>query len=1028
MNLFLVAWLVRWLGGIFLALVASVLYLLRPHRVLLFWPLAWICLLGFTAWQALATASPDYQSVEMKAGQESGRVLGWAHLGLWVLGLLALRQEARKTLGKERESLSFAPAGTDRTIAFSLPPLLVLAFLVAGALTLDWLVPDPWPGLLLALAAVLAYLAGALLFLTWGHRLGLRTAGLCGLCFVGLAVFGLLTTPLRDGLLPVSWRVGSGLVDGVIQMLIALCLVALFVAEERRHLHGAQQRLALSEDHFRLVFENSGVGMALLTPDGHFVHVNPAVVQLFGYSAWELQGRRLIDLAHPDELLGGISRSEQGIDLPSSLYERDRRYRHKDGRTLWVRVLRMPHRDASGRLLHLVAVFLDITERRLAEQALRDSEQRYRLHFQGAFDGLYLCRETGEFLEANPAFCRMVGYDAEELIQLRLTDVALDLPRLQQHLSTVLSKGGDRCEMRLQRGTLAATPLLLDVEISSAVLEIQGQRFLHGICRDVTERKRGLEALRRTEETLRQERDFSRQVLDTADALILVLAPDGRILRFNAKCAAVSGQREDQVRGRYFWELAPARFREPTREFLSQATAGFEAPWETAPGEERWIVWRNSWVLDPNGAVRFLIATGIDLTEQRRLEEQLRQGQKLETLGTLVGGISHDFNNQLTIILGNLHLLLEEAQLDPGHHAALTYAEAAAQRCADMTRSLLAFSRRRSGVLQAVRPERVVGELAELLRRVLPVGIELDHAPAPEPIWPIKADPTQLHQLLMNLALNARDAMPAGGRLSLRVRNCVIDEGAVAPQLRAHFQARPGHFVCLTVEDTGCGMTPEVQARIFEPFFTTKEVGKGTGLGLAMVLGIVQVHTGWITVHSTPGEGSRFEVFLPADESGEGVREGEGKRGTGTESLSSPHRDPAPTPLPRESGPATVLVVDDDEPLLRLTCLVLVRAGFQTLSARGGDEALAIYREKGNQIDVVLLDYQMPGRSGLDVMRELQALNPDVRVVFASGYMASDEERLRAAGARGVIGKPFHSDELARVLRDALAATETADC
>src|SRR5262249_19269985 len=177
----------------------------------------------------------------------------------------------------------------------------------------------------------------------------------------------------------------------------------------------------------------------------------------------------------------------------------------------------------------------------------------------------------------------------------------------------------------------------------------------------------------------------------------------------------------------------------------------------------------------------------------------------------------------------------------------------------------------------------------ELLRRVLPVGIRLDHSPPAEPIWPVRADPTQLHQLLMNLSLNARDAMPGGGRLSLGVRNCVIDEGAVAPQLRAHFQARPGRFVCLTVEDTGCGMTPEVQARIFEPFFTTKEVGKGTGLGLAMVLGIVQVHTGWITVHSTPGEGSRFEVFLPAGESGEGAREGEGERATGADSLSSPH-------------------------------------------------------------------------------------------------------------------------------------------
>jgi PAS domain S-box-containing protein len=648
------------------------------------------------------------------------------------------------------------------------------------------------------------------------------------------------------------------------------------------------------------------------------------------------------------------------------------------------------------------------------------------MRFQQAFDGICLLSPSGTFLDANPALCRLLGMGREDLLGRNITEVAADADIFRQHLHSVLERAGDRCETRLNARSGGA----VDVEINSAVLEVEGQRLILGICRDISARKQAETALRRAEGALREERDFITQILQTAEALIVVVDTEGRILRFNNKSQSVSGYTEEEVRGRPFWDfLLPERFIEPVRQYFQGVLAApqdtaiqaFENPWRTRDEGERLIAWRISTIRDEQGQVRHVIAAGLDITDQRRLEEQVARTRHMETLGTLVSGIAHDFNNQLTAVLGNLDLLIKDLQRlrIAGHglwvdreSEVLTSpsateellpcaldAERAAQRCARMTARLLTFSRGRLGAVELVALDQLLAETARALQHQLPAGMTVEvHAP-PE-TWPVTGDVAQLQELLLDLAANARDATPGGGVLTFSVANRTITESDCV----GHLDCRPGSFVELIVRDTGCGMTPEVRERIFEPFFTTKKVGQGVGLGLSVVFGIVKGHKGWIAVQSQPGTGSAFHIYLPAAE----TRAAESK----------PARQPAPAQIPE----ANILVVDD-EPLVRdLARTVLERWGFRVRTADGGPAALDTYRRERDGIDLILLDYTMPGMNGVQVLQELLRIDPEVCVIFSSGYsMDHDVNQLLAAGARAFVPKPYRPQDLVDKIRNTLA-------
>ena len=390
-----------------------------------------------------------------------------------------------------------------------------------------------------------------------------------------------------------------------------------------------------------------------------------------------------------------------------------------------------------------------------------------------------------------------------------------------------------------------------------------------------------------------------------------------------------------------------------------------------------------------------------DITERKRLEDQLRHSQKMEAVGQLAGGVAHDFNNLLMLIQAHNERLRERlAASDPAHKDAVEI-EHAVTRAASLTRQLLAFSRKQVLQPKVLDLNAVLTEVAKMLDRLIGKNIELKVAHAPS-MWRVKADPGQMEQVILNLAVNARDAMPHGGKLVIETRNVELDEAYA----RSHEGISPGRYVRLMVRDTGTGMDTETQARMFEPFFTTKEPGKGTGLGLATVYGVVKQTGGWIWVSSEPGRGTTFEIYLPQIEEVEGSATASAKKTT-----------PANAP----KGTETILLVEDQDGIRDLVGEFLRRNGYIVLHAVDGDEALRMAGEYGDEIDLLLTDILMPNIGGRELAQRLTQLRPQMRVLFMSGYpehtSLSDEVTGQHAA---VLQKPFMMDNLARKIRNVL--------
>ncbi len=393
-----------------------------------------------------------------------------------------------------------------------------------------------------------------------------------------------------------------------------------------------------------------------------------------------------------------------------------------------------------------------------------------------------------------------------------------------------------------------------------------------------------------------------------------------------------------------------------------------------------------------------MVITHTDITERRRLEAQLRQAQKMEAIGRLAGGVAHDFNNILAVVLLQSELLARTATA-PSVRDGLHQIRAAAERAANLTRQLLLFSRQQVLQPRDVDLNQVVEDLLKMLRRIIGEDIKLEWLPAPESL-PLRADPGMIEQVLLNLAVNARDAMPRGGRLRVQTGTCTVDEAA------AHFnpEARPGRHARLRVEDTGSGIPPEGLPHIFEPFFTTKEAGKGTGLGLATVYGVVQQHRGWVTVDSTPGQGTTFQVFLPL----------------AARSAAAPASSaPVPTAV---GGHECLLLVEDDAALREATCQMLEGHGYRVLAAADGLQALALWKDHGRQVALVLTDLVMPGGvSGQDLVQRLRADRPDLKVVYTSGYSeAWRGQEIRLQPGERFVSKPCPIAQLLQTLRACL--------
>ena len=520
---------------------------------------------------------------------------------------------------------------------------------------------------------------------------------------------------------------------------------------------------------------------------------------------------------------------------------------------------------------------------------------------------------------------------------------------------------------------------------------------------EVVERKKAEQALLR-------ERDNAQKYLDVAGVMLVAINADEKVTLINKKGCEILGYDEKEIIGKnWFDNFLPKEMKNEVSRVFRQLMDGeselveyFENPVVTKSGKERIIAWHNTLLKDENGNIQATLSSGEDITERKRAEEekekiqaQLLQAQKMEAVGTLAGGISHDFNNILQAISGYVQLLLMKKEEKDPDIRYLNQINRSAHRASELTKELLIFSRKVESNLRPVDLNQEVVQVHKLLQRTIPKMIDIELHLA-EDLKTHNGDPIQLEQIMMNIGVNANDAMPDGGKLVFETRNVVIDEG----YCKTHAGAVPGEYVQLAISDTGYGMDKEALEHIFEPFYTTKEIGKGTGLGLAMVYGIVKSHGGYIIAYSEPGNGTVFKIYFPVLE----------------EEFIEQELEPEKEAEIR-GGHETILLVDDEETILEIGQEMLREYGYTTITAESGERAVEIYKSEENRIDLVILDLGMPGMGGHKCLTELIRIDPEIKVLIASGYTSSDKitEALKG-GAAGFIGKPYH-------LRDMLGKT-----
>jgi len=752
--------------------------------------------------------------------------------------------------------------------------------------------------------------------------------------------------------------------------------------------------LRASEARKAAILETALDAVITMDPEGRIVEFNRAAEEMFGYERADITGRTVADTIVPDSLRESHHRGLARYLVTGEASVIGKRVemvgRRADGTEFPVELSITTVQLDRRRLF--TAYLRDITERKQAEEALRKSEERFRALVENSSDGVCLMDRAGIVQYSSPSSERVLGWTPEERHGRLAFEIAHpdDMERARAFFAQCLSTRGMPVGIEL-RGLhrdggwrlveIVAANHLDDPAVGAVVVNY----------RDVTQR-------RRAEDSVREAARQFRAVFDGALDAMVIADDEGRYVEVNAAACGLYGLGRSALLGHWIGDFASPGID------VAATWAAFRREGR-AKGELR--------IVRPDGRVRELefaasadflpgshLAVFRDVTQRRQLEEQLRQAQKIEAVGRLAGGVAHDFNNLLNVITGYGQMLFRRLTDGPEREKTKAILQAA-ERAAGLTRQLLAFSRKQVLEPKVLDLNAVVSGMDEMLRRLIGEDIELQTDLARD-LGRTRADPGQIEQVLMNLVVNARDAMPRGGRVTLETGNAEMDEAYV----RDHLGARPGRYVSLAVRDTGLGMDAETQKHIFEPFFTTKEKGKGTGLGLATVYGIVKQSEGYIWVDSAPGAGTTVRVYLPLVE-GEPVAEG-------------PRRPAVPEQAPAR-GTETVLLVEDEEMVRRMTREVLEGAGYHVLEASSGFDALRVSSGHGGRLDLLLTDVVMPGMSGRELAERLAPVRPGMKVLYMSGHTddAIFHHGVTQAGT-GFLQKPFTPEALERRIRELL--------
>jgi two-component system cell cycle sensor histidine kinase/response regulator CckA len=691
----------------------------------------------------------------------------------------------------------------------------------------------------------------------------------------------------------------------------------------------------------------------------HCLEVNEAAIERYDYSRADFLRTLLTDIHPPEDvphLVEDVARTRAGVQQSGEW-----RHPHKGGRLIDVELI--CHGMAFGGSKAHVVVVRDITKQRQAEQALTHAERKYQFIFEQAIVGMYQSTPDGRLLSANPAMARMFGFDSPDELIASLANAPsqpyVDRSRRAEFERVLQGEGVvNHFEMQVQRKDGSRVWLSANAQ---AVGEGNTLVRYEGTFEDITDRKL-------LEDRLLQAQQKYRDIVENAVIGIFQSTLEGRYITVNPALAAMLGYDSpedlmasitDFTQQVYVDPRPRAEFRRLAEKQRLATT--FESQAYRKDGSKVWVC-ANVWAIFKDGIVVGYEGMNEDVTQRKLLEDELRQAHKMEAVGQLTSGIAHDFNNMLGIVIGYSDLLRKKL---PSGDIAQKYVEqiaTAGRRASALTRQLLAFSRKQ--VIQPVVLDlnASISGFEKMMRRLIEEDIEFTFQCSPD-LGRVKMDPAQVEQILLNLVVNARDAMPQGGRLCIDTANVELDE----IYTRQTVHVPPGPYVMLSVSDTGCGMDETTQLHIFEPFFTTKEPGKGTGLGLSTVYGIVKQNGGDIRAFSVPGEGTTFRIYLP--------------RISETAEVSGPTQALKTIPL----GTETVLIVEDEEPLRMLARICLESHGYSVLDAPNAAAALEVAKKHGGHIHLLLTDVVMPGMSGRE-LAECLTDQRDVKVMYMSGY------------------------------------------
>jgi len=763
---------------------------------------------------------------------------------------------------------------------------------------------------------------------------------------------------------------------------------------ERRRAEQARQHAL---DELSSIVHASPIPIVALDNEGHVILWNSATERVFGWKAAEVLGQPvgLVPPERQDEFVQMRRKNRAGESHRGQVTERLAR----DGRRVPVSMSTAPLRSPGGEVQGMVAAMIDLTEQATLREALSESERRFTMVFDESPVAKLLVRVSDrKVVEINRAGLDMLGLSREDIAEKVSHGQPLGLStEARASLWDTLDRQGHVTDFELKFCRSNGTEG--DAIISARRLTLTGVDYALVVVQDVTERRGAERALRESDARFRQIADTIEEVFwltdPTGEQIIYVSPGYERI--WGRSCQSVHENPRSWLDAIHPDDRG--RVTEAARARLAAGTYDEEYRIVRADGETRWVRDRAFPVRDASGQVVRIAGSAQDITARRQLEAQFRQTQKMESIGQLAGGVAHDFNNLLTVIEGGCEALRE--QLVPGSEGAslLDEIQEASGRAATLTQQLLAFSRREVVEPRVITLDAIVTGTEKMLRRLLGEDIQLEILPDRAPA-PVKVDPGSWTQVVMNLAVNARDAMPRGGKLTLEVGHVVLGEYFVKtrPPLRA------GRHAVLVVSDTGQGMTTEVQARIFEPFFTTKGEGKGTGLGLSVVHGIITQSGGYIEVASHPGQGTTFRLYVPtADSVPPPAKAGHGG-------------DPGPG-----SGAETVLVVEDEDGIRRVVTRALATAGYRVLQARDGVQALEVARDHQGTIDLLLTDVVMPRMDGRTLAETLVAQRPKMRVLYTSGY--TDDAVLRYGVQHAEVAfltKPYTIQALRQRVRELL--------